>query len=144
MTTNDSHLAKMASNEAMQPQLPEVEDYVEDTFLIPVRQDSADLTTYFTAVAATGTNPVLLLLPRDPMRFRATIMAIDEPVVLANTKDLATNAANAVTNVPNPTGFYLPVSIPVVIMSKGPCYVAATSATPTRISVAVEKYEQDS
>jgi hypothetical protein len=144
MTTNDSHLARMASNEAKQPQLPEAEDYVTDSFIVPVRQDSADLTTYFTVVTATGTNPVLLLLPRDPMRYRATIMTIDEPVVLANTKDLASNSANQVTSVPNPTGFYLPITTPVVIQSKGPCYVAATSATATRISVAVEKYEQDS
>lgn len=144
MTTNDSHIAKMASTEAKQPQLPEVEDYVSKTFIVPVRQDSADQVNYFTSVVATGSNPVVLLLPRDPNRYRATIMAIDEPVVLAATKDLAGNTANQLSNVPNPQGMYLPISIPVVVYSKGPCYAAATSSTATRISVSVEKYEQDS
>jgi hypothetical protein len=142
-TTNDSHLAKMASNEAKQPDLPEAEDYVTKNYIVPVRQDSADQVTYFTAVVATGTNPVALLLPRDPNRYRATIMAIDEAVVLAATRDQAGNSANTVTNVPAPQGFYLPVSIPVTVYAKGPCYVGATSATPTRVSVTVEKYEQD-
>jgi hypothetical protein len=146
--TNDSRLAKTASVDQKQldqaPSSSEVTDEVTNTVLIPVRQDSADQVNFYTRVVASGTNPVVLLFPRDPDRYRVTVMTADEPVVLAQTREMAGAAANTVSSTPNPVGFYLPVNIAVPIYAKGPCYVGATSGTATRVSVIVEKYEPHS
>lgn len=141
-TTNDSHIEKMAATAAKaQSIVPEEQDFVTQDFLVPVRQDSADTVTFFTRVVNTTSNPVALLFPRDPQRFRASITSIDQDVVLCQSRDLASNAANQATNVPTPTGYYLSKGVTVNIYAKSPCYVAATSSTATRVSVMVEKYE---
>lgn len=82
------------------------------------------------------------ILSQDADRYIAHIMAIDEPVVVCATKELAMEAANQVANVPFPTGFYLPISVTLPVYSKGPLWVANTSSTPTRVSVIAERYEK--
>src|SRR6185437_16220307 len=105
---NDSHLDRMASNEAKDQQaqsaVPEIQDEITQDFLVPVRVDAADTVTTFTTVVSTATNPVALLLPRDPDRLRAQVITIDQDVVLANTRELAGNPDNQVASVPHPRG----------------------------------------
>lgn len=82
------------------------------------------------------------LVPQDPHRYLFYVLAVDNPVVLCATKELAQDAANQATGVPAPTGFYLPAGIPVPLRSKGLVWAANTSASATsRISVIIERYE---
>jgi hypothetical protein len=94
---------------------------------------------HFTMVVSTGTNPVVQLLPRDYDRLEARILAVDEPVVLAQSREMAEASANQVTAVPDPVGSYLPVSLDRVLRNCDEVWVAATSATPTRVSVVVSR-----
>jgi hypothetical protein len=93
----------------------------------------------FTMVVATGTNPVDQLLGRDYDRVEARVLAVDEPVVLAQSKEMAANAANQVTGTPNPVGAYLPTGVDRVIQNCDELWVAATSATAGRVSVIVSR-----
>lgn len=82
-----------------------------------------------------------LLLPQDPSRVRAVLLAVDSPMVLCRSVELAQDASNVVTNVPYPTGFYLPAGIPLEYKSKGALWVASTIAgggAASRVSVLVE------
>jgi hypothetical protein len=112
------------------PEAPSVE-------AVPVRPVAAEEAVYRTmSLAAAAARQ---LLPQDPGRVRAVIVAIDNPVVLCATKELAQDAANQVTSTPYPTGFYLPVGVPLVVMNKSLVWVASTSASlASRISVVVE------
>lgn len=106
---------------------------------IPVLAVNGDEGVYSTmSLAASG---IRQLLPQDPQRYRAVVLAIDQDVVLCATKELAQAAANTATSVPYPTGFYLSKGIPLTIQNKGLIWVANTSTgTATRVSVVVEKY----
>jgi hypothetical protein len=111
---------------------------------IPVRVDSqaqpaAHQGTYFTTVVAIGANPVDQVLGRDHDRVEARVLTVDEPVVLAQSKEMAENLANQVTNVPNPVGAYLPTGIDRVISNGDELWIAATSSTPTRVSVEISR-----
>lgn len=106
---------------------------------VPTRTERAEETIYRTTVVLASA--VRQLLPQDPGRYRATIMSIDQDIVLCDSKDQATNADNTATNVPQPQGTYWFKGIPLVIESKGLCWVANTStASATRVSVVIERY----
>jgi hypothetical protein len=94
---------------------------------------------HFTMVVSTGTNAVIQLLPRDYDRLEARILTVDEPVVLAQSREMAEAPANQVTSVPSPVGSYLPAGLDRVLRNCDEVWVAATSATPTRVSVAVSR-----
>lgn len=79
------------------------------------------------------------LLPQDELRVRATILAIDQDIVICHSKAQAGDPANSAALVPNPSGFYLPKGIPYLITTTRRLWVAATNATPTRISVSTER-----
>lgn len=51
---------------------------------------------HFTAEVSTGTNPVIQLLPRDYDRLEARVLAVDQPIVLAQSREMAESAANQV------------------------------------------------
>lgn len=111
---------------------------------VPVHVNGQDLAgghqgTHFTMVISTATNPVVQLLGRDYDRLEARILAVDEPVILAQSKEMAENAANQAASIPNPVGSYLPVSLDRVLRNCDEVWAAATSATPTRISVVVSR-----
>jgi hypothetical protein len=57
------------------------------------RAANGDDAVYRTAVLSAA-NPIRRLLPQDPQRYRAWILAIDGPVIICETEDLATEAAN--------------------------------------------------
>lgn len=84
------------------------------------------------------------ILPTDPMRRNAIVMAIDNPIVLCQTQELAQAAANTATGTPYPTGFYLPSSgnNAVPLRARGEVWAANTSASATtRVSILVERSE---
>lgn len=93
----------------------------------------------FTMVVSTGTNAVEQLLGRDYDRFEAMILTADEPVVLAQSREVASSAANQVASVPQPAGAYLPTLTWLPWRNCDEVWVAATSATPTRVSVVVSR-----
>ncbi|HXC83877.1 MAG TPA: hypothetical protein VNV62_18670 [Trebonia sp.] len=112
---------------------------------VPVMAEGQDLSgghqgVDFTMVVSTAVNPVVQLLPRDYDRLEARILTIDEPVVLATSREMAESPANAVNAAGLPAvGSVLPVGIDRVRRNCDEVWVAATSATPTRVSVSVSR-----
>lgn len=106
---------------------------------VPVVQRPADEAVYATLVLAPGA--ARQLLPQDPARVRALVLAVDNAVVLCATKELAQAAANQVNNVPYPAGMYLPVAtVPTELRSTGLVWAANTSTTASsRISICTER-----
>lgn len=107
---------------------------------VPVRVDIPEGAVYRTMALNGG--GVRQLMPQDPWRERALVLAIDEDVILCATKELAQDAANQVSSVPYPTGFYLSKGIPLPLRNKSLVWVAnSSSGTATRVSVVVERNE---
>jgi len=98
---------------------------------------------FATVVVDTGVNPVRRLLPRDPQRTEAIVIVADEPVVLAQSKEMAENPANAnqgtAADGNPPVGAYLPASWVVRISHRDAVWVAATSSTPGRVSAIISR-----
>jgi hypothetical protein len=111
------------------------------------RIDFGDTTIYRTLVltsnsaTATPAGWYALVLPQEPLRARAVILAIDNDIILCETKDLATNGNNIVATPPQPQGFYLSKGVSLEIKSNGLCYAVNTATTNTRVSVMIERYE---
>lgn len=95
----------------------------------------------YTVVVATGTTAqVAELLPLDLLRVSARIIVSDQAVVVCHSQAQAQDSSNRVASVPNPSGAYLPVSTaPVPITGTQQMWVAATSATPARVTVISER-----
>lgn len=90
-------------------------------------------------VATGGASAVIQLLGYDVNRQYAIIIALDEPIVLANSLAMANDSRNATNAAGLPTsGFVLPTGTRHEVRGAAAVYAAATSATPTRISVWAE------
>lgn len=84
------------------------------------------------------------LLPLDPLRVRAIVQVHDQPAVLCHSRNQAQSADNIVAATPAPQGVWVEAaagvpSYPLVIHGGSEMWVAATSATATRVSVIVER-----
>lgn len=104
--------------------------------------------TTITVVVQTGTNDpdraVRQLLPLDPLRVQAIVQVHDQPVVLCHSRNQAQAADNTTASTPAPQGAWVEAaagvpSVPLVIHGGSEMWVAATSATATRVSVIVER-----
>lgn len=95
--------------------------------------------SHFTMVLSTGTNPVDQILGRDYDRVSAQLLSVDEDIVIAQSRELAESANNQVASVPTPSGAYIPKGLWVSIGHCDQVWAAATSATPTRVSVIVSR-----
>jgi len=86
---------------------------------------------------------VVQLLPADQLRVRASIIVSDQPVVLAHSLQQAQDSRNTAAGTPFPNGAYVPASAtassPLVVTQTDPLWVAATSVTPARVTVIVER-----
>jgi hypothetical protein len=129
-----------------QPGEPETADRAQAPMItVPVVAEGQDLSgghqgIHFTMVFSTGVNAVGQLLPRDYDRLEARILTIDEPVVLAQSKEMAENSLNAANAAGLPAvGAVLPIGIDRALRNCDEVWVAATSATPTRVSVSVSR-----
>jgi len=99
--------------------------------------------TTFVLQAATANNPDANLadvLKLDPQRKDATIMAIDNAVVVCHTYRQTKDPANQVAGVPFPNGSYLPAGAAIAVSGTGPLWVVATTvASNSRVSVAINR-----
>jgi hypothetical protein len=97
-------------------------------------------TTYET-YPLTVNDPVQNILPQDPKRFRYSIIALDNDIVLGPTKGVAGSAVNTVTSVPAPNGAYFPKGIWRDFYDNGMVYAGITTAVLSRVVVVAEYYE---
>lgn len=98
-----------------------------------------NLSTVIVALNTVGYNNFEPVLMEDPLRKDASILSVDNPVVLCHSVAQAMNAANQVAGVPYPQGSYLPAGTSLTLTGKGRMWVAATSASPSRLSVFVNR-----
>lgn len=141
--TDDSLLAKQAEVTQLAGQVPLV-DPVEAALpepapAVPVR-DEAPAQSIPRCITLSAANPVLPLLPQDPRRRSAVVLAVDNDVYIAGSADLA-NAAQG--SPASPHAFYLPAGIAVPVDTKAASWVACTTtATSSRVSVLINKDDQ--
>lgn len=133
-----------AELEPMAQSGPEVEEGLEEiSYHVPVEPVSpapgARNGTHFTVVTSTSSNPVTQLLGRDYTRVDAVVIAVDQPVVLAQNQAMAesVNNQNQATIGPIPSGSYIPAGYPVPINHCDEVWIAATSSSLGRVSVIV-------
>lgn len=128
--TEDSLLAKQAETTAQQlagPAFDPVEMALPEPLVaVPVR-DEPPAQAIPRCVTLSAANPVLPLLPQDPRRRRAVLLAVDNDVWVAGSLELAQNAQGAATG---SAGFYLPRGVAVAVMAKAAFWCALTSTTP--------------
>lgn len=116
----------------------------ETPYVVQMRNDMPEETIPRTLLLGAG-NPLLPALPRDMRRRRAVILAIDNDVVLCETKDLAQAVATLVAGGAAATtlsmGFYLSKGVAIALESRDWMFAAATTtASNSRVSVVVERY----
>lgn len=84
-------------------------------------------------------NSVALILPHDPLRRNALILANDNDVYLCASKEAAQAVAGTTTGV---AGFYLNKTILMAVPSKGAVWAATTTNSGTsRVSIFVARDE---
>jgi hypothetical protein len=141
--TDDSYLAKQAEAAQLPGQAglfdPVEMAIPEPLVAVPVR-DEAPAQGNGGVVVLSAANPVLQLLPQDPRRRLAVVLAVDNDVYLSHSRDLAAFAQGANTGT---QAAYLPAGIGIPIHSKNAWYVAATTvATSSRVTVLVFKDDE--
>jgi hypothetical protein len=97
--------------------------------------------TVAVAFNTTGYNNFEQVLALDPLRKDASILAVDNAVVVCHSHQQMTDPANQVAGVPFPQGAYLPAGSSLTVAGTGPCWVVATVASASRISIAVNRRE---
>lgn len=111
---------------------------------VPVADHGSDLARARTfSISTSNNNPIVELLGQDKDRRNATIMTLDEPIVLSFSQQAAEdprNAANAAGLSAN--GFVLPIGTPVMVNYQGIVYATATSGTATRVCVMAFSYAE--
>lgn len=81
-------------------------------------------------------NPVLRLLPQDPQRRSAVVLAVDNDVYIGDSKENVTAAQAAGTA--GTTAMYLPAGIALPVSNKAAWYAGATTTgTSSRVSVLI-------
>lgn len=113
----------------------------QDLFVVPVeviRQESPAF-GYPQSVVMGANNLTRLLLPQDPLRRNALVLAVDNDVYLCGSLEIAQQVAGGTTSA---LGFYLPKSILMAVPSKGAVWAACTTSSgQSRISVFVSRDE---
>jgi hypothetical protein len=106
---------------------------------LPVANQGTDAGTFKTIVLSAA-NPYRIALPEDNTRRSARIIAIDNPVVLCQSESQAMDAANEVTDTPQPNGGYIPTGIVVPVTCHSVVFIAATTtASESRVFVSIER-----
>lgn len=115
-----------------------------ETYDIYVKVDSPEQVGAYTVVLS-SMNPNQLLLPKDPCRKRAVVVAVDGPVVLSGSLEESQDPRNASTATGlAASGFVLPQGLPgLVVEDEAPLWVSLVGDTALRVSVIVERYEQN-
>jgi hypothetical protein len=99
---------------------------------IRVRPEAPDAGTARTVTLASA-NPVAQLLPRDPTRRVAVVVAIDADVWISYNQGAAEDLSGTTGA---GSAFYLPAGVPIPVDSRAQLWVSpTTTATSTRVSV---------
>jgi len=149
MRTEDSHIAKQAEIAARDPApIPDPDaSAIPEPFPVIAVRDEAPAQGIPRTVGLSANRPVLPLLPQDPRRRRAVIIAVEKPAVICPSVDLAV-AVNGAANTGSIEGFYLPVNVPIVWTSKSAEWVTFTTTdapgagATNHVSVLVEKDDE--
>ena len=139
--TEDSHLAKQAESTLQSgPGSDPVEMAIPEPFTaVPVRNESPAQGNA-RCISLSAANPVLLLLPQDPRRRSAILLAPDNDVYLASSPELAQTAQGSASS---GQAFYLPAGVPVPVVNKAALWAAATTtASTSRVSVLISKDDE--
>ena len=89
---------------------------------------------------AAGYDKFTLLLNEDPQRKDWSITTIDQAIVMCHSAAQANSASNQVAStVSPPDGALINAGGAFTFVGTGPVWIAATSATPTRVSYAVNR-----
>jgi hypothetical protein len=96
-------------------------------------------TTVVVAFNVNGYNNSEQVLALDLLRKDASILSVDQPVVICHSHSQMTDPANQVGGVPYPQGAYLPAGSSLTFSGTGPMWVVATVNQPSRISIAVNR-----
>lgn len=136
---NDSmsgRAAKYQSQAQVQAATGEENALPEPIPAVNVRPETPALGTA-RCVTLSASNPWLMVLPQDPMRREATLLAVDNDVYVTTSREVAMEIAGAATGV---DAFYLPKGIPLPFAAKSAFWVACTTTnTSSRVSVMVAK-----
>jgi hypothetical protein len=90
----------------------------------------------FRTFVLTADNPYKQLLALDPLRVRATLLALDDDVVLTSSRAQAMSPANLDSTLATPDGAVLPKSFPVSVDAVGEVWATAPATTyPARVAV---------
>jgi len=141
--TEDSLTAKQAEVTAQQGQgaaVDPVEMAIPEPLVsVPVRNESP-AQAIARCVTLSAANPVLLLLPQDPRRRRAMVLAVDNDVYVASSKELGQAVQGGALA---SDAFYLPKGVPVPVTARAALWAACTTtAAASRISLLVEKDDE--
>jgi hypothetical protein len=121
------------------PVAPPANEPAEPPYVVATREDLPALGSGG-AVVLTPAAPVQLLLPQDPRRRSAVVLAVDNDVYLATSKELAQAAAGASSS---QIAAYLPAGIAIPISNRAAWWAAATTlGTSSRITVIISKDEE--
>lgn len=134
---------RMNMDAQSQPNIMLDQDYEEMTITPVEITGDVSITSpamgYAQSILLGSANQVLRLLPQDPLRRNALILAVDNDVYLCSSKETAQSAAATTTS---SAGFYLPKAILMAVPSKGAVWAACTTtASTSRISVFVSRDE---
>ena len=139
--TDDSLLAKQDEAGQLAGQLALPLDPVElaipePLVAVPVRNETPAQGNA-RAIILSAANPVLPVLPQDPRRRTALLLAVDNDVYLASSLELAQAAQGSAAS---GQAFYLPAGVPIPVVNKSALWAASTTtATPSRVSVLISK-----
>lgn len=140
--THDSHIAKMGAADMPAPAgaVDQAETAIPAPVAgIPVRDEATDQAVWQT-VRLSATNPTRPLLPQNPHRRSAVLLAVDNDVFVCSSLELAQAVEGATTGT---GGFYLPKGVAIPVRNKAACWAAATTtATVSRVSVLTENDDE--
>lgn len=103
---------------------------------VPVREDPPAFVTA-NCITLSSANPVVMLVPQDPFRRNAIILAVDNDVYLASSLAAAEFAQGSTSSV---GAFYLPAGIAIPLNGQGAIWAAlTTAATSSRVSVLINR-----
>lgn len=128
-----------ATAQAAQQETPEVHAEIgtvsgRPEIIVPVADQLPALGRGYVVVLGAA-NPVLPLLPQDPKRRSAIVIAVDSAVYLASTRNDAQASAGGAGGM---TACYLPAGVAIPVLNAAAWYAAATTlAAPSRVSVLI-------
>lgn len=129
------------SDEGYEPVRVRVENFHEMENPGNVEEVEPEHFVFSTVAVSTGVgyNTFEQVLALDPLRKDASILAVDQAVVVCHSHQQLTDPANQVAGVPYPQGAYLPAGSSLTVTGTGPAWVVATVNAATRVSIFINR-----